>query len=311
MSVPAWPCAYDMRRSGYDQSSHIVHLDDLSAQDVSVEDLKLKLLALFRSPTYRPPMLPAVALELLALSRKQRVTSAEVADLLGRDPMLAGQVLRVAKSAVYTRGEPVRSLDQAIVRLGLDKVTDLFFQAALEMKVFRAPGFESEMEALRQHSAFTAECARLVSRHTLGFEDYAFLCGLLHDVGIAACILSLNEIAGPTRKVSFENAWPSVRDIHASCSELLANIWQLPPDIALVLRLHHTLAHQGQVHPLAAAVAVADGLAQENGFGFREETQIVDTESAAAFAGIGRPALAQLRQAVALMAQNFGQPTTR
>lgn len=286
-----------------------VHVIEEAADELAfdVKGLKLQLLALFRSPSYRPPLLPVVAVELLGLSRKPRVTSVEISELLGRDPMLAGQVLKVAQSALYSRGEPVRSLDQAIIRLGLDRVTDLFFQASLEMRVFRAPGYESEMETLRMHSVFTAEMARMVSRVGIGSEDYAFLCGLLHDVGIAACILALNEVGAGRAKVQFEVAWPSVREIHESCSELLAKIWGLPADIGLVLSMHHTLVVDGKTNPLAAAIAIADGLAEEVGFGFRGSTSLVATEAAAALAGVPPATLEQLRHTAALMAEKFAR----
>ncbi|HET9956332.1 MAG TPA: HDOD domain-containing protein [Polyangiaceae bacterium] len=273
---------------------------------VNVDQVKLELLRLFRSPDYKPPVLPAVAVELLALTQKRSVNVAEVSRLLSKDPMLAGQVLKIAQSAAYSRGEPVRSLDDAIVRLGLSRISDLFLRAALEMKVFRAAGYDHEMEALRLHSAFTAEAVRIVCRHSIGLDDYAFLCGLLHDVGIAACILALTELAKKNKtKLDFEHVWPGLREIHAACSEMLAKIWQLPADIALVLSLHHTMVFEGRVHPLAAAVAVADGLADEVGFGFHGEMTAVQTESAAQMLGLDAGTLDRIRSATVDLAKSF------
>jgi HD-like signal output (HDOD) protein len=269
----------------------------MHAAGLDIDSLKLKLLSLFRSADYKAPLLPAVAVELLELSKKAKVNAGEIADLLGRDPLLAGQTLRIAQSASYAGASPVRSLDDAIVRLGLSRVTDLFFQAALEMRIFRAPGYDTEMEALRRHCSFTADTARLVCRRTLGFDDYAFLCGLLHDVGVAACILAMEELGRGGDKVPFELAWPSVKEIHQSCSELLANIWRLPPDLATVLKLHHRLAQDGHIHPLAAVVATADGLAAEFGFGFHGESGALDTESAARFLGLHDADVSRLRAA--------------
>lgn len=268
-------------------------------------DLKSALLSLFRSPEYRPPLLPAVALELLAVSQQPRVTAAQIGELLGHDPLLAGQVLRLAGSAAYARGEPVRTLDQAILRLGLARVTDLFFQACMELKVFRAPGFESEMEALRAHSVLTAEAARIVCRHSVGFEEHAFLCGLLHDVGTAACILALSDSAARGRELDLPTALSCVEEIHESCSQMVAKIWKLPSDIELALSLHHRLVLDGHFHPIAAAVALADGLAAELGFGFHAETDLLQTESAARFIGIDAGSLDRIREAVALIASGL------
>jgi HD-like signal output (HDOD) protein len=54
-----------------------------------------ELLAVFEDPDYRPPPLPEVAFELMALSARQETNVAEVVSLLERDEMLAATVLRL------------------------------------------------------------------------------------------------------------------------------------------------------------------------------------------------------------------------
>lgn len=277
------------------------------AGDIGVEQLTSKLVALFQSPTYEPPLLPGVVLELMTLSWKSDVTASEIVHVLGRDPLLAGQLLKLAQSPLY-RGIQVRSLHDAVVRLGLRRVTDLFCRAALEMRVFRAPGYENDMALLRSHSAFTAELTRVICKETSVPDDYAFLCGLLHDVGMAACILALNEFAESGPGVSLDDAWPAVRELHEWGSEFLGNTWGLPPDVTRVLAHHHHAeavdANDRLVH---AALRLADAVASEVGFGFRSE--VVDSESdsvaAGVILGLDRPALRKLREKAAELAETF------
>lgn len=260
------------RQWGYGQGVHDL-VEEHESDEATRTQLKEHLLDLFRAPTYRPPLLPAVALELLALTRQPDVDLPEVVALLGHDPMLAGQVLRVARSAAYSRGEPLRSLEEAVVRLGLSRIADIFLRVSLESKVFRAPGFSEPMAQLRRHSTFTAEAARLVCQRTSGLEDSGYLCGLLHDVGIAACLLALS---GPLRGAfdgSFERAWPCIESVHTSCSEMLARLWGLPADVVLVVGQHHIHEPSAPLHPVAAAVAYADCFSAQLGLGFLTETQ--------------------------------------
>ena len=241
---------------------------DGQQRSIDAELLKQSVLELFRSANYSPPALPAVAMELLALTRQPDASIADVVNLLGSDPILAGEVLRVAQSALYSGGKPLHTLDEAVVRLGMQRVSDIFLRVALENNVFRAPDDEQAMAALRRHSAFTAEAARIISQRTFGLNEHVFLCALLHDVGIAACIMALS---GPLMELAprtFELAWPCVRDIHEACSELLVRSWGLPPEVSLVLRLHHDPVLDGRVHPLAAAVRLADCFADKLGAGF-------------------------------------------
>ncbi|HEY0466042.1 MAG TPA: HDOD domain-containing protein, partial [Polyangiaceae bacterium] len=198
------------------------------------ELLKRRMLELFRSPTYKPPLLPAVALELLELTRRPRTGAAEIVSLMGHDPVLAGQVLRLARSALYSGGQPLRSLDEAVTRLGLSRISDLLLQVSLEATVFRAAGFREVMNSLRRHCVFVAEASRIVEKHVMSCNPSAFLCGLLHDVGVAACILALGGPLKGLAPLGFDQAWPSVGEVHAECSELLAQIWGLPADVASV-----------------------------------------------------------------------------
>lgn len=265
--------------------------------------LKAKLLELFRSPDFRPPLLPVVALELLELVRRPSVRSADIVKLLSHDPLLAGQMLKVAQSPAYAAADPVRSLDEAILRLGMRRTTDLCLQASIESKVFRAPGYTHVMETLRRHSVFTAELSRLVCRRTVGFDEYAFLCGLLHDVGIAACTLSLRELSH--EPIAFEDAWATISAVHAPCSEILAQLWKLPHDICTVLSLHHRVTVDGRTHPLAAAIAVADCLAQELGLGFYAETRESQLTLNARAIGLDANGLTALRAEGKALAEKF------
>lgn len=269
-------------------------------------ELKQRLLELFRAPGYRPPLLPAVALELLAMTKKPRTSVAEVVALLGRDPMLAGQVLNLANSAIHSQGAQLRSLQDAVIRLGLARISDLFLQVSIEARVFRAPGFTDAMVSLRRHSAFTAEAARIVSQMTTGLDEYAFLCGLLHDVGIAACILAL---AGPLKELApggLEQAWPCVREAHAPCSEILTKLWGLPADVSLVVALHHEPAQGRHVHPLAAAVRLADSFADLAGFGFLTDGRPEHLRESADLLGLSDAEFSRLNDALGQLAAKLG-----
>jgi hypothetical protein len=101
----------------------------LTTEARAADELKERLLGVFRSPGYVPPVLPRVALELMELTRRADVKLADVGRLLSQDPLIAAAVLRHAQSPVYSRGTPVQSLQDAVVRLGRLTVRDIFFEA--------------------------------------------------------------------------------------------------------------------------------------------------------------------------------------
>jgi len=222
-----------------------------------------KLLEAFRADSYSPPKLPRIGLELLALSRQPEVQMREILDLLTQDPLLAAAVLKTARSPVYAGTSPVTSLEQALVRLGLNTLTDIVLQTTISMEMFRAPGYDDALDTLNRHSALTAHLSRYICSASDIPNDFAFLCGLLHDVGTAA---SLSVLAHRRRRPpSLEVVMPAVDAAHAEAGVLVAQLWKLPEPVIDVLRLHHQLFEQGRTHRIAAAVALADGFATEAG----------------------------------------------
>jgi HD-like signal output (HDOD) protein len=220
----------------------------------------------FTSPGYTPPMLPQVALDVLQLSQRPDVGFEEVVALLGRDAVLAGRVLSIAQSSAYASRSPVTTLQQAAVRLGLEAMRGVVLEAALHLKVFRVPGYEPAMERLARHSAAVAHVTRAVCRRTSVEGGYAFLCGLLHDVGFAASLLALAE--DPTwRRAAFDDLAPVLDEVHEEASGLKARLWRLPPAIERVVATHHEPSPGGAPSPVNATLVVAEQLAWEAGCG--------------------------------------------
>jgi putative nucleotidyltransferase with HDIG domain len=273
------------RHALYGRGTHAISADEAGDVPLDRDELALLFSNAFTAPGYQPPVLPSTALELLAIARKPDVTFPIVARLLEKEPLIVSQVLRLAQSPVYRRAEPIRSLEQAASMLGLRALADLFLQASLSAKVFRAPGYEGPMTQLREHSIATAVVSRLVCRETSLSDDYAFLCGLLHDIGTAACIIVLAEEYGGRGQekphAPLEGFWPVIRDTHEQIALKLGEMWQLPADVRWVIGHHHVLAAGGPVHPLAAVVCVADSIATALGRGFELETDASQVARAA------------------------------
>ena len=151
-----------------------------------------RLRSLFRDPNYTPPRMPDTALKLLQMTRSFDIETSQITRVLEEDQLLAAEVLRLAQSAQFSgkSAAPILSLDEALVRLGTRRTAEAFLQASMNMRVFRVKGYQRYMDQLRRHSALVAQLARLIGRHTSLYDEHAFLCGLLHDVGMAAALIA-------------------------------------------------------------------------------------------------------------------------
>jgi putative nucleotidyltransferase with HDIG domain len=223
------------------------------------------LLEHFASPSYTPPMLPAVAVEVHTLAHKPNVDVPRVVAVLERDPMLAGRVLKVAQSAAYARDDPPKSLQEAVVRIGMRELSNLLWELTFSTRILRIPRYASLTEVVIQHST---RCAR-ITRHlcsSLGVgEEYAFLCGLLHDVGITASLGVLAAHAeaakGPLAmhvNVPQELISHSLRVCHEEATRRVVQLWKLPAEVQQAVGHHHS--GLAEMPPLLASLIVAERL---------------------------------------------------
>lgn len=237
----------------------------------------------FASPSFQAPMLPAVAIEVLALSQAADVTALKLARLLERDALLTGEVLRLARSAQFTSSSPVRTLNEAIVRLGIKALRNRVMEASLQRMVFRAEGFAPALDAVRRHATVVAHLCRSAARYTSVDAEFAFLVGLLHDVGIAAAMVALAAglKRGEARALSAVQ-WMALEQVHEEASGWLAKRWQLPPEVTLAVEAHHaSLGHKSRAHPVVGVLTVAERLAQEQGHGLADAVLLEQRNEAA------------------------------
>jgi HD-like signal output (HDOD) protein len=224
-----------------------------------VSNLRQQLVKTFENPNYRPPPLPTIAIELHRIASKEDAGIDEVVRLLEKDEMLAGTVVRLVGSPLYAGRGPVKSLREAVIRMGVRTVRDAVFDSALRRGVFDLPEYKETIEQIGRHSRATGHIARVVCRHARMGEDMAFLCGLLHDIGFAALLFAAARgKPGPP----LAEIWPELDSFHEQASKLVTKLWGLPAELSTIVGAHHHV-HTGATSRMAAVITVSDALASQ------------------------------------------------
>jgi putative nucleotidyltransferase with HDIG domain len=210
------------------------------------------------------PMLPEVAERTLLLCQDERADALRLSWLVHHDQALASHLLRVANSALYAPASPIVSLQQAISRLGLERLAGIVVAITVGNRVFRVAGHEARMKALWRHAVvagvFAKEVARLRRRNVEG----AFLCGLLHDIGHPVLVQAIADWQGERGRVLAPAELEATLDeLHAEVGTQLALRWKLPATVGVAIRHHHDW-RQASSHAESAMIAcLADLLSYE------------------------------------------------
>jgi HD-like signal output (HDOD) protein len=198
----------------------------------------------------RLPRLSPLILQLVAkLARPIRdVQVQELTLLIEKDPLLAGQVLSMANSALFGRKTQVTTVDRAITVIGLGtlrRFSIAFSISNLFRSFHSAPSFS--MTRFNLHSVATATLVEaLVNQVPVEFAESAFVAGILHDVGRLLIAVTLpDEFESVAAMASVKDAplvecERSVLDIdHAELSGLALERWGLAEPIQRAVRYHH------------------------------------------------------------------------
>jgi len=214
-----------------------------AAQPSPTEDLDRIIHAAIADDAMDLPPPPQVVSEVMRLTRGEGAggdapdpSTTELAQLIQRDMALAGQVMRVANSAVYARRTPVVTLPQAIAWLGIREVRNIAFAVALKGQVFASTYFRAEMAELWRESVITALFAQEIARLKRRNVESAYLCGLLHRAGMAVI---LNNVGNAALKLHLTPSAEHVLEIatrHESrVGTHLSIAWQLPPAVSAAI----------------------------------------------------------------------------
>src|SRR5579864_9244509 len=150
-----WPQTIRVVLSGYAELQQTIRLVPVAHQYLSkpcqpqqlenVIDRCLALHELLNQPGLRSlvgrirglPMLPRIYAALQGIVKDERVTLADVAQLVGSDSALAARVLQIVNSAFFRLARRISNIEQAVSYLGFQSIRNL----AMSVEIFsRWPG---------------------------------------------------------------------------------------------------------------------------------------------------------------------------
>jgi len=218
------------------------------------------------------PRFPVVATRLMQMLSKDDVDITEIGRTIAMEPVFATRVLQMANSPLFALQGEVKTISHAIVLLGLKRVKAITITRALGD--FVAPVLK--VRALRvcwQNSLAAAILSEKLARACKMDPDFAYVAGLLRDIGRLALLVKYPEPYANLLAVSEENSFDLLateRDLfdvnHCQAGVLLMEKLGFPPEFHDVVAHHHDTPSGGAFR-MAHLVRIADLLADALGFG--------------------------------------------
>jgi HD-like signal output (HDOD) protein len=214
--------------------------------------------------------LPTKVTRLAAILARSDWSMEELEEAIAFDPGLAPRILRMANSALASRGHPITSVREAVMRIGSGPILSIAMGRGVRRRMDAAlPQFGLAKGAFWNHSVAAALAVELLAcpfQRELPVE--AFTAALLHDVGKLVMARFLDPDARARLRAAEREARAAVRAAEvdlfgADHGELGAEVtrhWLLPAPLAHGIRFHHFPAESKE--PVAHAVHVGEEIAR-------------------------------------------------
>ncbi|MDG6778417.1 HDOD domain-containing protein [Thiomicrorhabdus sp. zzn3] len=169
----------------------------------------------------------------------------DVVQLIALDPRLAAGLIGVVNTAKYSMGKKISDLSEAVMRIGTQDVR-LMAHAINYKSTFKTKPPFSEKHFLR-HALLSAFVAQTLAKALHINAGEAFLCGLMHDIGIYLLAVEDREKYLEVMRLTdyqISRLAPAEFQVfgthHAMMSARLLQQWKFPQEVIMGVANHHT-----------------------------------------------------------------------
>ena len=203
--------------------------------NVAVDDVGAEFSRELEARTLEVPLLPNVASEVLSSTLDDKGNAARLAELIQQDQGLASHLLRVVNSPVFRGSAEIVALQQAIARLGMERIREIALTVSLKGTLFSPGSFEHLVADSWMHGLRTGLWAKEVARAARKNVEIAYLCGLLHNVGAP---LVVNRVSQLSDGLTEAQVISLVDEYAAATGLMLVEEWRLPSAVGICIRFH-------------------------------------------------------------------------
>ncbi|MCJ7541660.1 MAG: HDOD domain-containing protein [Desulfobacterales bacterium] len=211
--------------------------------------------------------LPHIAIKLTKLISDENSTMQDFEKMIKMDPTLVLRLLRGANSPYYGLRQKVNSISRAVVVIGINNLRNMIVTEGLK-EIFKDKKSENVFSRSRLwlHCSAVSICSQMIMERIFGLNgEDAFLCGILHDIGMIVEDQTAPDLFYRVCNTYDENSKPItdyekeiVGTDHCAIGYLLAKDWQLPIEIQEGIQRHHKMLDHVSPSSLTGVIQLAE-----------------------------------------------------
>jgi len=219
--------------------------------------------------------IPSVAARLVTMMNDDSSSLQDFEAVIKVDPTLVLRLLKLVNSAYFSLRTNIKSISEAVVYIGVDNLRNLVVLDAL--KHLFQKNSDSDIFSRKRlwlHSSVTGICCQMVSERIFVQKgEDAFLCGILHDIGL----IVEDQVAPDTFYEFCKTFDPEIHTLtdheqlvmgtdHPTISYFLTREWGLNSDICQGIKLHHRSLDPVEPGSLAGILQIAEYIIARLGY---------------------------------------------
>ena len=191
------------------------------------------------------PLFSGTAVQLIRSVDQEEITAGELSRLISTDAALSAHLLRIVNSPFYGLSRRIGTVSDALTVLGFNLVRRTVTAAVLQRPLFAYLHDTEVARAFWRHELLCAALARHLALRR-GFDgEFAYMAGLLHDVGRLVMLVQFPEqsdVLLTQRSDDDETGILREREQfgfdHAQVGGALLELWDLPGGMVQAAHQH-------------------------------------------------------------------------
>ncbi|WP_108945923.1 HDOD domain-containing protein [Shewanella halifaxensis] len=199
------------------------------------------LLKKLKSDALVLPTLPEVAMRVQEVVADKDASLKDVANIIGQDAAISARVIRIANSALYSRGIPADNVNAAINRIGLVQIKSIVTSIAMEQLFISTNQMVWEVmdEVWSASIDVTAAACAMLQQYKaqnpntrLDFDTMT-LAGLVHNIGALPVLTEAEAQPDLCANIAFLRTL--VKKLQGPIGRAVLQSWQFSPDVMEVV----------------------------------------------------------------------------